>query len=104
MKEIDHTYTDEVVCPYCGHEMEGDCGDGPTKGQTECQKCEKKFDCEPDYSVHYTTSKVPCWNGEPHNWIINRSFDLQDKKTLRNCPQCDKYEWIDVIQENKEII
>lgn len=94
-KEIDCEYTDDVVCPYCGHHMDGDIGDGPSTGEQECDKCEKKFDCTPSYSVSYTTMKVDCWNGSPHDFKKDRFWPDDEKKAPWTCKECSKTEWRD---------
>lgn len=86
-KEFDTRYTDTVICPYCGYDNGDDDGDGPRTGEEQCQECEKKFHCEPDYSVSYITRKVPCLNGEPHQWRDNwGAFS-------KCCKHCLKIEW-----------
>jgi hypothetical protein len=56
-KKIDHKYTSNIVCPYCGYEytdsweFEDDCDD------YECADCEKVFTYERHVTVEYCTSK-----------------------------------------------
>lgn len=56
-KEIDTFCTDNIVCPWCGHEdlesweLEGDSADA------ECPECQGVFHYEREISVHYTTSR-----------------------------------------------
>jgi hypothetical protein len=97
-KDIDHNCTDNPVCPYCGHDQ-GDQCEGPPSGQVQCYECSKYFECEPEFSVTYSTSQVACWNGEPHNW--GKTF-VYGAEGLRNCKMCQKSEWVDV-PKNKEI-
>lgn len=42
---IDHEYTREIVCPYCGCEFSDswEYGDGEDIGEVECECCEKEF-------------------------------------------------------------
>lgn len=101
-KEIDHKGTDNVICPYCGHDNGGDDGDGPSKGEQQCYECEKKFDCEPSYSVTYYTNKMPCWNGEPHEYKTYRRVLPDDKKTLASCRLCHKTKWVEVNSNPEE--
>ena len=59
-KEIDCSYTDEVVCPYYGHES-GDSfeyfrGHNDTT-EIECDECNKSFTAYAEYEVHYYTYK-----------------------------------------------
>lgn len=58
-KQIDHEYTDEIVCPHCGYEFgdswEYDEDDGE---MIECQDCDKSFRLDVNYTVSYVSSKV----------------------------------------------
>lgn len=62
-QEIDCEGTDEVVCPYCGHEhsdsyelFRNSCG---VREDITCLGCEKTFRARADYSVTYYSEKVP---------------------------------------------
>jgi len=92
-KEIYHEYTDTVICPYCGHDNGGDNGDGPPEGEQECynDQCKMKFDCEPDFLVTYSTRKIPCMNGEQHEW--GQVF-WATEQGYRSCKGCRKSEWV----------
>jgi hypothetical protein len=91
-KEIDHEYTDEVVCPYCGHEHSDswEYGDG---GIVDCDGCEKKFFFERDVVVTYVSAKSPCSNGEAehefnykNDWLIKEGTKAgQIQNTCRKC-------------------
>jgi DNA-directed RNA polymerase subunit RPC12/RpoP len=62
MKEIDCSYTDEIVCPHCGYEFSDSYevftidalgyNDDFFKG-LECEKCEKEFNVGRNISVSY---------------------------------------------------
>jgi DNA-directed RNA polymerase subunit RPC12/RpoP len=58
---LDTWYTDNVVCPWCGHEYEdgSEFFDGvrDTALGHECTECGEQFDVEREFDVHYTTSK-----------------------------------------------
>ena len=60
MKYIKTSFTDEIVCPYCGYEFEDSCDHVGTRCEfkMECYECEKEFNCCPDYSVTYSTFKI----------------------------------------------
>jgi DNA-directed RNA polymerase subunit RPC12/RpoP len=60
--EIECTFTDEVVCPYCGYEFSDSwefLGGSPTYLTPTCgnEKCEKEFEVLCEYSVNFTSSK-----------------------------------------------
>ena len=57
---IDHTYTYEIVCPHCGHEITDSwdiCGDSMDDdiGILECGECERYFFAERIVTVQYST-------------------------------------------------
>lgn len=55
--EIDHEYTDEIVCPHCGYEH-GDSWEAPDDGEDDCEECGKPFRFVRDITVRYSTTKV----------------------------------------------
>lgn len=64
MTKIDHDYTDEIVCPYCGTEF-GDSWEtcpNTKKVEVDCDVCGKVFFAEAEFSVTYCTKKKepPC--------------------------------------------
>lgn len=61
-EEIDHEFTDNAVCPYCGHENLdswelGDRGDDEC-GEDECGKCGKEYTWTRHVTVDYSTKKL----------------------------------------------
>ena len=63
MNDIDHEYTDNVVCPYCGHEQEPhefENGDVFTEDEVrlECPDCEKEFASCCNISYSFSTHEV----------------------------------------------
>jgi len=84
--DIDHTLTDEIVCPYCGYEFENSyeyIGD-----LVECEECGKNFSFYTDTTIRYTTHKQPCANGDgPHNWIC-LSFENNGDVLFPNLYRC----------------
>ncbi len=52
----DTDYTDEIVCPHCGH-MYSDSFE-VSEGEHECRDCGNAFNVERDVSVSYSTEKV----------------------------------------------
>lgn len=62
MPDIDHEYTDKMICPHCGcacshaWELSGE------DGETDCGRCLKPFSWSRMVSVSYTTQKL-----EPHD-------------------------------------
>ena len=56
--EIDHDYTNEVVCPHCGYEHH-DSWEFPDGGEYDCANCGEPFLVERIVDVTYCTSKLP---------------------------------------------
>lgn len=63
-KEIDHEYTRNVVCPYCGHEHD-DCHEHfgrefqwEEESEVDCHSCEKTFKASREFSVTFSTEKI----------------------------------------------
>lgn len=61
-EEIDHKYTEEIVCPYCGHEHQDSWErrgtDLNAEDEDQCESCEKTFKWYRGFSVWYNTAKV----------------------------------------------
>lgn len=53
--EIDHTYTEEVVCPYCGYQHFDSWE--MTTGDMDCESCDKEFHMERNVKTTYCTSQ-----------------------------------------------
>jgi hypothetical protein len=83
---IDHEYTDEIVCPYCGAEFRDSWGYGD-HDFPECD-CGKKFISKRDIDVTYITEKCPCLNGEaPHVWH-SMAFEMLGKTVFEHRYMC----------------
>lgn len=58
--EIEHEYTDDIVCPWCGYEY-GDCWEWTDHDdEIKCDECGKEFCYNKDVTVTYSTSKKQC--------------------------------------------
>ena len=57
MKEIDHEYTDEIVCPHCGYEYNDSIEIGDQDQDETCIECGEYFSISVHYEVHYSTDK-----------------------------------------------
>jgi transcription elongation factor Elf1 len=63
MPEIDHDYTTEITCPYCGHKVRDswEYTEALEDGDTEliqCGECERDFLAELSVSVSYSTQVI----------------------------------------------
>jgi len=67
---IDHEYTPEIVCPYCGHEQ-SDSWEFSDDGTHECSMCDNEFNYERIVTIQYSTSKKEC---EQHQLILRSDF------------------------------
>lgn len=54
--EIDHEFTEEVVCPYCGYEF-SDSWEFSDNAEIECDECGETFISERNSEVTYSTQK-----------------------------------------------
>ena len=57
-KEIDHEYTSEIVCPYCGQEESDSWEYQADAGQIYCHNCKNEFKYEREITIEYVTSKL----------------------------------------------
>ena len=57
MSEIDHEFTDEIVCPHCGYKV-SDSWEWPDEGKGYCEVCGRHYKYTRDVSVTYCTEKI----------------------------------------------
>lgn len=58
-KQIDHEFTREIVCPYCGYGFAYSGEYHDCNGESiACQDCEEYFDLKIHYHVNYSTCKL----------------------------------------------
>ena len=57
MPKIDHEYTDEVVCPWCGYEVDDSFEFEDEFGEERCYECDKKYTYTRYTRVEYSTEK-----------------------------------------------
>lgn len=55
---IDHEYTPDLVCPYCGYVNRDSWEIGHDEGETNCNRCEKLYEYERHITVRFSTAKV----------------------------------------------
>lgn len=58
-KDIDHEYTDEIVCPYCGYEFTDSWEYSDTQDEqvVDCHDCGEEFLLYMHVTIDYTTYK-----------------------------------------------
>jgi hypothetical protein len=90
MTDFYHIHQRYIVCPYCGCEKCDDLwdyfGSNSDKITIECNNCEKEFECEREHSITYSTYKIPCQNGESHDYIWKYRWKDLD---ISHCKWCD---------------
>ncbi len=83
--EIDASHTQEITCPYCGHEK-SDSWEvfGNDDGDTEmdCGECDKKFTVEINRTVTYSSRKMDCEEGA-HRYLPVHSWDTTQEDIER---------------------
>jgi DNA-directed RNA polymerase subunit RPC12/RpoP len=57
-EEIDHNYTEEIVCPYCGCEFGDSWENSEDSGEEECYECGKEFEYYRHIEVTYCTYQI----------------------------------------------
>lgn len=90
--DIDTSYTDEIICPYCGHEMDHDSDDITLDGNYEvmyCNACEERFRYTTHHIYAFTSKKCDCLNGGECKWQYYYKFE---DYTLYICKDCEKTE------------
>lgn len=91
-------HTDEIVCPYCGHES-SDSWESHESKTHQCGECGKWAALEIEHSVSYSTSKVECLNDESkHEWEKNKGYEdqLRNGKSYAYCKKCREYKWVEL--------
>ena len=112
---IEHEYTKDIVCPYCGEEV-GDSWEFQDEcGELECYECNKKFHWNRIITVEYCTSADCHDNDVKHNWseweYLETDEDVLTKELheevsdfyIRKCTKCDKQEFISLTDVKNEI-
>jgi hypothetical protein len=95
-EEIDCSYTDELICPYCGYEDSDSWEYFSRLGDStnaECGECGKTFRASQNVTVDYSSEKLPCMNGEgEHNWTKWEECFPFDNSERRYCRECSNEE------------
>jgi hypothetical protein len=82
----------EITCPYCGHEQEepDECYEEDRLYEAQCQECEKYYGIVPYYIKGYTEYKIPCWNGENHDWKPIIGYPEECFEGRERCSCCNE--------------
>lgn len=56
--EIDHDYTEEIVCPHCGFEYSDSWDFSQDFDEIDCEECGKEFEFAREVETTYSTAKV----------------------------------------------
>lgn len=89
--EIDCKYTDNCVCPYCGHEDKDSWEIRENSKEGYCDSCDKKFSIEQEFSRTFCTSKTCQTNDDCQfrEWQIY----IKDVSSFRSCKICGRHEY-----------
>ena len=95
MEGIEHEYTKQIVCPWCGYELE-DCWEWGDSGDEEtCSDCGKVFSYERNMTVDYCTTRKQCEEGKCEYIIDTESahggepYIYDDRNwTIYKCKHC----------------
>ena len=97
--EIEHEYTDMIVCPWCGHSDRDGWKTEP--GLWECDNCKKSYYVERNEEVTYSTQKANYGTCEhcgkedvPVEGLISH-IGMYDSL----CPDCGDKEWRRLLKE-----
>ena len=62
-EKINHTNTKNIVCPYCGEEIEDSWELDGDSSDVDCAECGKEFFYERNIDINYTSLKMEeTWN------------------------------------------
>ena len=96
MSGIHHVGTSQIVCPYCGDRNAYQSEDPEeTVGHATCKsdRCGKKFHFEGELIITWSTTRVPCLNGVPHDLVHMASIGSKvcrvcgDRQPDKSCPE-----------------
>ena len=91
-KIIESSYTDELVCLYCGH-TQRDSWEYSESGPATCGECEKEFMYTMECTRTFTSKTADCLNGGEHNWGKWGKWRDCLEKQFHQCKDCEKMEW-----------
>ena len=99
MSEIDHEFTRDMICPWCGYKIrdghEYFSGYDGHNDEIECPECGKLFGCELEAIPQYTTTRKKCKTGtcrlENHSHYGKGESYIYDGRnwTIWKCEICD---------------
>lgn len=119
---IEHEYTGNIVCPYCGSEDEESWEHYDESGDIECPGCDKTFEYSRNTTVEYCTSKISCGDNKHEfeqrkdypSHISNQNCEFTGKTTIDTykpkeewkfyeifkCIKCDEEEQREIKEED----
>jgi len=109
-KEINCDYTEEIVCPYCGHEFglsyEFFSVDDDDAGLIDCLECDKSFYAFRNIEVTYSTYKAiygTCSICGVEDTVVE-DINVSGTKSLNVCLNCHKAEEERLIKEYSKML
>ena len=98
VEEFDTSYTEELVCPYCGYEHSDSWEIGDSENSSTCNNCDKNFKFDQQISRTFSTYPT-CQPGDEHKF--NEWQHYLGKRWTRYCTICSAREWKEVSGEAK---
>jgi len=80
--DIEHEFTDGIVCPFCGYGIDCDLHEYGNSGKEKCEGCGNEYTYEADYDVTYSTHCVV------HEYGETRQFVQGDAAFCIRCGKC----------------
>jgi DNA-directed RNA polymerase subunit RPC12/RpoP len=89
---IDHEFTDEIVCPYCGYEEQDSRELDNHEDVQKCPVCKSKYHWTRDVQITYVTEKDCDLNGVAHQWGKIKKHNC---RRYRECETCGRIRFED---------
>ena len=110
-----HTYTNNIICPYCGDEIEDSWQYDDDEDEIQCEYCNKIFHYERHTTIKYTTTSNCNDNNEDHDWdewdYITIDKNWKDEIPaeiadfyMRKCKKCDEQDFMELIKLQNDVI
>lgn len=77
---MEHTYENQIKCPYCDWEDRDSWEFTEDEGEQTCGKCEKEFNVTRNVDITYSTSRISCKEGA-HRYKLESHFESKYEYT-----------------------
>jgi DNA-directed RNA polymerase subunit RPC12/RpoP len=83
-EEINTSFTEDPVCPYCGHEETDSHEISQDETVVYCSKCGKKYAIDQEFSRTFCSYET-CQPDEPHQFGEWRPYGAHEIRTCKVC-------------------